>query len=147
MKTGRAFTLKRAGGLTGLAGTLTVAAALLASQAVSAGGNPSFEGLLSAPSPTGFMSSPASYDISGGPVTVDFDVVATNITNSSHTIALNFSAHHILTYNGVNVSDGQPGQPGVPGTAQLVNIGVTVGGPPPVLPSSDQVELAASPEL
>jgi hypothetical protein len=113
MKTGRAFTLKRAGGLTGLAGTLTVAAALLASQAVSAGGNPNFEGLLSAPSPTGFMSSPASYDISGGPATVDFDVVATNLTNSSHTIALNFSAHHILTYNGVNVSDGQPGQPGI----------------------------------
>ena len=82
MNTGRAFTLKRVGGLTGLAGTLTVAAALMASQAVAAGGNPSFEGLLSAPSPSGFMSSPASYDISGGPVTVDFDIVATNITNS-----------------------------------------------------------------
>ena len=59
------------------------------------------------------MSSPDAYDISGGPVTVDFDIVATNITNSAHTIALNFSAHHILTYNGVNVSDGQPGQPGI----------------------------------
>lgn len=105
--------LKRAGGLSGLAGTLTVAAALLTSQVVAAGGNPNFEGLLSAPSPTGFMSSPASYDISGGPVTVDFDVVATNITNHSHTIALHFSAHHILTYKGAVVSDGQPGQPGI----------------------------------
>ena len=128
MKTGRAFTLKRAGGLTGFAGTLTVAVAVMASQAVAAGGNPSFEGLLSAPSPSGFMSSPASYDISGGPVTVDFDVVATNITNSAHTIALNFSAHHILTYNGVDVSDGQPGQPGITfsgptGTTQVLIAG------------------------
>ena len=113
MNMGMGFTLKRAGGLMGFAGTLTVAAALLTSQAVAAGGNPSFEGILSAPSPTGFMSSPNSYDISGGPVTVDFDVVATNLTNHSQTIALNFSAHHILTYNGMNVSDGQPGQPGI----------------------------------
>jgi hypothetical protein len=125
MKTRTGLTLKRAGGLTGLAGTLTLAAALLTSQAVAAGGNPNFEGLLSALSPTGFMSSPVAYDISGGPVTVDFDVVATNLTNSSHTITLNFSAHHILTYNGVNVSDGQPGQPGITfngpaGTVQAV---------------------------
>jgi hypothetical protein len=128
MKTGRAFALKRTGGLTGLAGTLTVAAALMASQAVAAGGNPSFEGLLSAPSPSGFVSSPASYDISGGPVTVDFDVVATNLTNAPHTIALNFSAHHILTYNGTDVSDGQPGQPGITfngptGTTQVLIAG------------------------
>ena len=59
------------------------------------------------------MSSPDAYDISGGPVTVDFDVATVNLTNTTQTVALNFSAHHILTYNGVNVADGQPGQPGI----------------------------------
>jgi hypothetical protein len=109
----KGFTLKRMGGLCGLAGTVTIGAALLTSQAVVAAGNPDFEGILSAEAPTGFMSSPASYNISGGPVTVDFDVVAKNLTSQAHTVALNFSAHHILTYNGANVSDGQPGQPGI----------------------------------
>lgn len=109
----KAFALKRLGGLFGLAGTATIAAALLASQSVAAAGNPDFEGILSAAPPTGFMSSPASYDISGGPVTVDFDVVVTNLTAKAHTVALNFSADHILTYKGANVADGQPGQPGI----------------------------------
>jgi hypothetical protein len=111
--TRRGFSLRRAGGLSALAGTLTVGVALVASQAAMAGGNPDFEGIISAASPTGFMSSPIAYDISGGPVTVSFDDVATNLTAQSQTIALNFSAHHILTYNGVDVSDGQPGQPGI----------------------------------
>jgi hypothetical protein len=109
----KGFMLKRIGGLCGLAGTVTIGAALLTSQAVVAAGNPDFEGILSAAPPTGFMSSPASYDISGGPVTVDFDVVAKNLTSQAHTVALNFSAHHILTYNGANVADGQPGQTGI----------------------------------
>ncbi len=107
------FPFKRVGGLSALVGTVTLGFALLNSQAVVAGGNPNFEGIISAAPPTGFMSSPEAYDISGGPVTVDFDVVATNFTNHAHTVALNFSAHHILTYNGVDVSDGQPGQPGI----------------------------------
>ncbi|MHB8488101.1 MAG: hypothetical protein ACYDC4_02765 [Candidatus Dormibacteria bacterium] len=107
------FALRRLGGLCGIAGTVTIATAMLTSQTVAAAGNPNFEGILSAAAPTGFMTSPASYDISGGPVTVDFNVVATNLTGSAHTVALNFSAHHILTYNGANVSDGQPGQPGI----------------------------------
>ena len=105
--------LKRVGGLCGLAGTVTIGAGLLASQAVIAAGNPDFEGILSAAPPTGFMSSPASYDISGGPVTVDFNVAVKNLTGQAHTVALNFSAHHILTYNGTNVADGQPGQAGI----------------------------------
>ncbi len=109
----KAFGLKRLGGLFGLAGTATIAAALLASQSVAAAGNPDFEGILSAAPPTGFMSSPASYDISGGPVTVDFNVVVTNLTGKSQTVALHFSADHILTYKGANVADGQPGQPGI----------------------------------
>ena len=107
------FPLKRAGGLSALAGTAVLGLAVLTSQGVVARGNPSFEGIISAASPTGFMSSPNAYDTSGGSVTVDFDVATTNLTTQTHTIALNFSAHHILTYNGVNVSDGQPGQPGI----------------------------------
>jgi hypothetical protein len=110
---GSRFTLKRAGGLTGLAGIVALGGALMASQSVAAGGNPDFEGIVSAAAPTGFMSSPAAYDISGGPVTVDFDIASTNLTSQSQTVALHFSADHILTYNGADVSDGQPGQPGI----------------------------------
>jgi hypothetical protein len=107
------LSLKRAGGLFAGAGAVTLGIALFASQTAMAGGNPDFEGILSAAQPTGFMSSPDAYDISSGPVTVDFDVVAKNITGATQTVALNFSAHHILTYNGMDVSDGQPGQPGI----------------------------------
>ncbi|HUZ70773.1 MAG TPA: hypothetical protein VMU65_13775 [Candidatus Saccharimonadales bacterium] len=119
------FTLSRAGGLTGLGGVVALSVALMASQSVAAGGNPNFEGILSSATPTGFMSSPQAYDISGGPVTVDFDVAATNLTNKAQTVALHFSADHILTYNGVDVSDGQPGQAGITftgpaGTTQAV---------------------------
>jgi hypothetical protein len=109
----RRVTLRRAGGLTSLAGVVTVGIAVLASQAVAAGGNPNFEGILSAASPTGFMTSPDAYDISGGATTVDFNIVATNLTDQTQTVALNFSAHHILTYNGADVADGQPGLPGI----------------------------------
>ncbi len=109
----RGFTVKRAGGLVGIAGVLTLAGALLTSQAAAAAGNPNFEGILSAAAPTGFTASPASYDISGGPVTVDFNVVARNLTEGSQTVALHFSADHILTANGEDVSDGQPGHPGI----------------------------------
>ena len=107
------FPLKRVGGLSALAGTAVLGLSVLASQGVVAHGNPDFEGIISAADPTGFMSSPDAYDVSGGPVTVDFNVATTNLTNQSQSIALNFSAHHILTYNGADVSDGQPGQPGI----------------------------------
>ncbi len=109
----RAFTRRRAGGLAGLAGTLTLVGALVTSQAADAAGNPNFEGILSAAPPTGFVSSPASYTLSNGSVTVEFDVVAKNLTETSQTVALHFSADHILTSNGVNVADGQPGAAGI----------------------------------
>jgi hypothetical protein len=107
------LSLKRVGGVSALAGAATLGVAIFASQVAVAGGNPHFEGVISAAPPTGFMSSPDAYDVSGGPVTVNFDDLATNLTSSTQTIGLNFSAHHILTYNGVNVADGQPGQPGI----------------------------------
>jgi hypothetical protein len=113
MTHGRAFTLKRAGGLAGLAGTLTLVGALITSQAADAAGNPHFEGILSAAAPTGFVSSPAAYTLSNGSATVDFNVVAKNLTGTQQKVALHFSADHILTDNGANVADGQPGQPGI----------------------------------
>ena len=122
------LTFKRAGGLGGLAGTVTLIGVLLTSQAVAAGGNPDFEGILSAAAPTGFISSPHAYALSGGTVTIAFDVAVKNLTQQAQTVALRFSADHILTDNGTNVADGQPGQPGITftgpgGTTQAVIAG------------------------
>ena len=100
------------GGLAAVVGATSIALAAFATSAA-AGGNPSFDGIISAATPTGFVSSPSSYDVSGGPVTIDFDVATTNLTDTAQEIGLNFSADHILTYDGSDVSDGQPGQPGI----------------------------------
>lgn len=104
--------LKRTGGAAALAGAGVFALTLVAGP-VSAAGNPNFDGIIAAATPTGFPVSPQSLDVSAGPVTVHFDVLVSNLTSSSQTIALNFSADHILTYKGTNVADGQPGQPGI----------------------------------
>ena len=130
--------LRGAGGLAAAVGAASIAFGAFATSAA-AGGNPNFEGILSAAAPTGFMSSPLAYDVSSGPVTVDFDVVVTNLTAVSQSVGLNFSADHILTYNGVDVSDGQPGQPGItftgpsgttqvamPGTQSFTTTGVPI---------------------
>jgi len=108
----RSTLLRGAGGLVAAIGAASIAFGAFATAAV-AGGNPNFEGILSAAAPTGFISSPLAYDVSGGPVTVDFDVATTNLTAVTESVSLNFSADHILTYDGVDVSDGQPGQPGI----------------------------------
>jgi hypothetical protein len=122
------FAFRRAGGLACVAGGFILVGAVLTPQPAAAAGNPHFEGILSATAPTGFTSSPTAYDISGGPVTVNFVVVAGNLTEEAHTVALHFSADHILTDNGQNVADGQPGQPGIAfsgpqGTTQAVIAG------------------------
>ena len=116
--------LRGVGGVAAVLGATSIAFGAFATSAV-AGGNPNFEGILSSAAPTGFMPSPLAYDVSGGPVTVDFDAVVTNLTAVTQSVALNFSADHILTYDGVDVSDGQPGQPGITftgpsGTTQVV---------------------------
>ena len=92
------------GGLAAVVGATSIALAAFATSAA-AGGNPSFLGIVSAATPTGFVSSPLSYDVSQGPVTIKFDVATQNLTGSSQEVALNFSAEHILTYNGSDVSD------------------------------------------
>src|ERR1700685_4826741 len=60
------FPLKRVGGCSALAGTAVLGLAVLTSQGVVARGNPSFEGIISAAQPTGFMSSPDAYNIPAG---------------------------------------------------------------------------------
>ncbi len=85
-------------------------------------GNHNYLGILSATPPTGFPVSPNALDLSGGPVTITVSVAVTNLTSSTQVVPMDFSVHHILTYQGQNVSDGQPGQPGLtfpPGSAAL----------------------------
>ena len=117
--------LRRGAGLAAVAGATTIALALFAAPAA-ADGNPNFLGILSADPPSGFTPSPASYT---APATVNFDVQVTNITQSTQTVNLNLSADHIITYNGVDVSDGQPGQPGITFTGPQGTTQQEVGSP------------------
>jgi hypothetical protein len=104
--------LKRTGGVAALGGAGLFALSIAASPAM-AGGNPNFDSVIAAATPTGFPVSPASLDASAGPVTVNFDTLVSNLTSSKQKVALNFSAYHIITYKGTNVSDGQPGKAGI----------------------------------
>ncbi len=76
-------------------------------------GNPSFQGVLNAQPPRGFPVSPAWVDLSRGPVTLTVTVSVTNLTQTVQTVPLHFTVHHILTFQGHDISDGQPGQPGI----------------------------------
>jgi hypothetical protein len=104
--------LRKSGGVAALGGAGLFAFSLAASPALAAG-NPNFGGVLAASSPTGFPTSPASLDVSSGPVSLHFDTLVTNLTSEHQNVALNFSVDHIVTLNGVNVADGQPGKPGI----------------------------------
>ncbi len=104
--------LRKSGGVAALGGAGLFAFSLAASPALAAG-NPNFNGVLAASSPTGFPTSPASLDVSSGPVSLHFDTLVTNLTSEHQNVALNFSVDHIVTLNGVNVADGQPGKPGI----------------------------------
>jgi hypothetical protein len=86
-------------------------------------GNPDYLGIVKADPPQGFPVSPAFLDLGKGPVSVTFSVQATNLTSSDQSTPIGFSLHHILTFKGQDVSDGQPGQPGIsfpPGNVALV---------------------------
>jgi hypothetical protein len=104
--------LRKSGGVAALGGAGLFAFSLAASPALAAG-NPNFAGVLAASSPTGFPTSPASLDVSSGPVSLHFDTLVSNLTTEHQNVALNFSVDHIVTLNGVNVADGQPGKPGI----------------------------------
>jgi hypothetical protein len=82
-----------------------------------------FLGVLKATRPISppFISSPGSYDISSGPATIVFTTKVENLTNHVVTVTVDINVHHVVTYFGKNVADGQPGQPGItfkPGDAE-----------------------------
>lgn len=112
-------TLVAGGGALALLGF--AASAMVDPIVASAGGNPNYLGEVSASAPQSppFIVSPAFYDVHSA--NVIFRFTAHNKTNGALNVPVVFSVHHILTYQGVNVSDGQPGQPGItfgPGAAQ-----------------------------
>ena len=112
-----------AGGLrsTAFKRALATAAALLACLTASAGtfmdasANQDYLGLVSADKPDSppFVFSPNALELSGGPATITMTIHVKNLTNTSQTLTVEFGVHHIVTYYGTDVSDGQPGQPGI----------------------------------
>ena len=80
---------------------------------VSANGN--FMGVLKATPPMSppFTQSPASYNISSGPVTAVFTTKVENLTNHVVSVMVDINVHHVTTYYGQNVADGQPGKTGI----------------------------------
>jgi hypothetical protein len=101
----------------GALATLTAASALLLGTASSASavewGNPNWQGILAGSAPTGFPVSPAAFDLSSGPANFTVGVSVKNLTSSDQTVSLRLAVHHILTYQGQDISDGQPGQAGI----------------------------------
>jgi hypothetical protein len=104
-----------------VAGVAAVGAALVATGiTVSAAGQPNYLGILKGANPNGYQVSPTAYDISGGPVTVTISQRVWSLTGTDETVTLFMRVHHILTLNGVDISDGQPGQTGITFTHALV---------------------------
>jgi hypothetical protein len=101
--------------LRGLVTLALVAGTLLLSVTMPASANSNYLGLLSAGKPASppFVFSPNFLTMSGGGATIVFQISVNNLTNSPQTLTLNFNVHHVLTYYGIDVSDGQPGQPGI----------------------------------
>jgi hypothetical protein len=77
--------------------------------------NNNFMGALkgSPPMSPPFINSPNSYDISSQPATVVFTTKVENVTNHEVTVTLDIDVHHVMTYYGRNVADGEPGQAGI----------------------------------
>jgi hypothetical protein len=80
---------------------------------VSADGD--FLGVLKATPPMSppFINSPGSFNINSGPVTVVFTTKVENQTSHVVSVMVDINVHHVMTYYGVNVADGQPGRPGI----------------------------------
>jgi hypothetical protein len=69
-------------------------------------GNANYLGVLSSSAPSGYTPSPASYSTGS---TVSFQFNVTNLTAEQQSMNLELSVNHIITYKGMDVSDGQPG--------------------------------------
>lgn len=108
---GRRLAARRAAPLAGAA-VLAGLVVLWPASALAGFGNPSYQKVLSATDPTGYIATPASYDFSKGP-SVTFKSRVKNLTDSRRTVTVFFTANHILRFRGEDVSDGQPGQAGI----------------------------------
>jgi hypothetical protein len=91
-------------GATLVSTVVLVAAASL--NALAGEGNANYLGILSSTAPSGYTPSPASYS-SGATVSFQFNV--TNLTAEQQSMNLELTFNHIITYKGMNVSDGEPG--------------------------------------
>jgi hypothetical protein len=94
------------------AAALAAAAVLATAAGALAGwGNPNYDNTgVSASDPVGYLPTPQYYQVGQ---TLVFTTTATNHTNTDKTLTLQFGLGRILTYQGKDVSDGQPGQPGI----------------------------------
>jgi hypothetical protein len=74
-----------------------------------------FLGILSAGKPASppFVFSPSFMTIGPSGATITFTISITNLTSQPQAVTLDFNVHHVLSYYGLNVADGQPGQPGI----------------------------------
>ncbi|HEV2028527.1 MAG TPA: hypothetical protein VGS16_08335 [Candidatus Dormibacteraeota bacterium] len=87
----------------------TVVLVAVASLNVLAGeGNANYLGVLSSTAPSGYTPSPTAYTTGA---TVSFQFNVTNLTAEQQSMNLELTFNHIITYKGMNVSDGQPGVP------------------------------------
>lgn len=95
--------------------TLALVVGTLAAASIPVAANPNYLGLLAAGKPASppFVFSPNFYTMGAGSVNIVFRISVTNLTNVPQTLELNFNVHHVLTYYGLDVHDGQPGQPGI----------------------------------
>src|ERR1700674_5669133 len=100
-----------------LARTLAVLVAVMGAMttAVAPANASAFLGILSAGKPASppFVFSPNFMTIGPSGANITFTISVKNLTSEPQTVTLNFNVHHILTYYGLNVADGQPGKPGI----------------------------------
>jgi hypothetical protein len=94
-------------------GALAMVTTFAAAASATEFGNGNWNGILSASPPTGFPVSPAAFDLSSGPANFTLGVPVHNLTGTQQQVSLVLIIHHIITFNGTNISDGQPGQPGI----------------------------------
>jgi hypothetical protein len=94
---------------------VVVVAVIGAIVAVTPAGASVFLGILSGSKPASppFVVSPNFITIGATGATIVDTITVTNLTTSPQTVTLTFGVHHVLTYYGLNVMDGQPGQPGI----------------------------------
>ena len=92
--------------LAAASGSVLMILALVPLTALAGEGNGNYLGILSSTAPSGYIPSPSSYTT---PATLSFQFDVTNLTNEQQSMTLGLSVDHIITYNGQDVSDGQPG--------------------------------------